>query len=137
MLDFSDARSLMEVIRDYYYERKRERSSTLAREYFGKGYSGVNAWSVAEFKGGQLSAGRIGWELLGSTTSADVSIDRYSLRHSGVLEMPLLYIHKSSINKRKVLLCSGRWQGQIRELAESRNIWTLTSILSRLISRPW
>jgi len=104
MLDFSDARSLMEVIRDFYNERKRKRASTLAREYFGKGYSGVNAWSVAEFKGGQLSAGRIGWELLGSTTSADVSIDRYSLRHSGVLEMPLLYIHKSSINKRKVLL---------------------------------
>jgi pimeloyl-ACP methyl ester carboxylesterase len=104
MLDFSDARSLMDVIRDYYNERKRERASTLAREYFGKGYGGVNAWSVAEFKGGQLPAGRIGWELLGSTTSADVSIDRYSLRHSGVLEMPLLYIHKSSINKRKVLL---------------------------------
>src|SRR5207302_9180303 len=40
MLDFSDARSLIEVIRDYYHERKRERASTLAREYFGKGYGG-------------------------------------------------------------------------------------------------
>ena len=32
MLDFSDARSLMEVIRDYYNERKRERGSTLAKK---------------------------------------------------------------------------------------------------------
>src|SRR5438477_13058862 len=41
MLDFIDAQSLMELIRDYYNERKEERASTLAQEYFGKGYSGV------------------------------------------------------------------------------------------------
>jgi hypothetical protein len=33
-----------------------------------------------------------------------VSIDRYMLRHSRLLEMPLLYIHKPAARKRKVLL---------------------------------
>src|SRR5258705_244979 len=52
MLDFSDARSLMELIRDYYNQHREERAHTLAREYFGKGYRGVSTWSVAESKGG-------------------------------------------------------------------------------------
>ena len=104
MLDFSDARSLMDVIQDYYNEQKQARASTLAREYFGKGYSGVKDWRVDEYKGVQPGTGRIDWQFLGNTISGGVSIDRYSLHHSGQLEIPLLYVHKSSTDKRKVLL---------------------------------
>ncbi len=104
MLDFSDARSLMDVIQDYYNEQKQARTSTLAREYFGKGYSGVKDWRVDEYKGVQPGTGRIDWQFLGNTISGGVSIDRYSLHHSGQLEIPLLYVHKSSTDKRKVLL---------------------------------
>jgi pimeloyl-ACP methyl ester carboxylesterase len=104
MLDFSDARSLVEVIQDFYKEQKQVRGSTLAREYFGNGYSGIKNWGVDEYKGVQSPPARIGWEFLGNTTSGGVSIDRYSLHHSGQLEMPLLHIHKSSADKRKVLL---------------------------------
>src|SRR5207237_2401838 len=37
-------------------------------------------------------------------SSGGVSIDRYMLRHSELLEMPLLHIHKSAADKRTVLL---------------------------------
>lgn len=105
MLDFQDARSLMDVIRDYYNEQKSTRSRiTVADEYFKHGYAGIKSWKVGEHKGSQPSAGRINWEFAGSTTFKDVMIDRYILHHSGQLQMPLLYIHKPSAKKREVLL---------------------------------
>jgi hypothetical protein len=94
----------MDVIRDYYNEQKTTRASTVAREYFGNGYSGIKSWKVGEHKGAQPATGWISWEFVGSTMFRDVSIDRYVLRHSGQLEMPLLHIHKTSAGKREVLL---------------------------------
>ena len=104
MLDFKDARSLMDVIRDYYHEQKGTRASTVAREYFANGYSGIKSWKVGEYKGAQPAAGWISWEFVGSTKFKDVLIDRYILRHSGQLEIPLLHIHKAIAGKRDVLL---------------------------------
>jgi pimeloyl-ACP methyl ester carboxylesterase len=104
MLEFGDARSLVELIRDYYNQQKRVRSSTLAREYFGNGYSGIKNWAVDHYQGVEPASGRIDWEFLGSTTTGGVSIDRYSLHHSGRLEIPLLYIHRLSVNQQKVVL---------------------------------
>jgi cephalosporin-C deacetylase-like acetyl esterase len=104
MLEFSNARSLMDVIREYYEEHKNAPVLTVAQEYFGKGYSGVKSWKVAEYKGAQPSQASIAWELTGSTAYKNVLIDRYVLRHSGPLEMPLLHIHKAGEGKRKLLL---------------------------------
>jgi cephalosporin-C deacetylase-like acetyl esterase len=104
MIEFSDARSLMDVIRDYYTEQKSARNSTIAHEYFGNGYSGIKSWKVAQYKGFPPASDWISWELLGSAKFKDVLIDRYILRHSGMLEMPLLYIRKSSAGKREALL---------------------------------
>jgi len=104
MLDFDDAQSLMDVIGKYYDEHKNAYAGTLAQNYFSDGYSGVNKWQVAEYTGIQPSKGLISWESLGSTTSGDVSIDRYLVRHSGQLEMPLLNIHKSGEGNRDLLL---------------------------------
>jgi pimeloyl-ACP methyl ester carboxylesterase len=104
MLEFSGARPLMDVIRDYYTEQKSARTSTIAHEYFGNGYSGIKSWKVEQFKGIAPASDSISWELAGSTKFRDVLIDRYVLRHSGMLEMPLLHIRRSSAAKRGALL---------------------------------
>jgi pimeloyl-ACP methyl ester carboxylesterase len=104
MLEFRDARSLMDVIRDYYTEQKGARTSSIAHEYFGKGYSGIKSWKVEQYEGAAPASDSISWELAGSTKFRDVLIDRYVLRHSGMLEMPLLHIRRSSPGKREGLL---------------------------------
>jgi pimeloyl-ACP methyl ester carboxylesterase len=104
MLDFDDAQSLMDVIGKYYDQHKNEHARTIGQNYFNDGYSGVRKWQVAEYAGVQPTSGLISWEPLGSTAAGKVSIDRYLLRHSGQLEMPLLYIHKSAEGKRDLLL---------------------------------
>ena len=100
---FRDARSLMDVIRDYFEEHK-SRRTTIAKEYFANGYSEIKSWSVGEHKGGETPAGTIHWKLVGSTRFKDVLIERYILHHSGQLEIPLLHFHKDTSAKRDVLL---------------------------------
>ena len=104
MLDYSDARSLMLVIREYYGERKTGPGRSLAKEYYGDKYSGVKDWHVTEHAGVPPGQEQITWEAMGSSRSEGVSIDRYRLRHSELLEMPLLHIHKSTADKRTFLL---------------------------------
>jgi pimeloyl-ACP methyl ester carboxylesterase len=104
MMDFDDAQSLMGVIGKYYDEHKNEHTGTIGQNYFNGGYSGVHKWQVAEYAGVQPAKGLISWEPLGSTAAGHVVIDRYLLRHSGRLEMPLLHIHKSAQGKRDLLL---------------------------------
>jgi pimeloyl-ACP methyl ester carboxylesterase len=103
MLEFQGARSLMDVIRDYYEERKSIRT-TLAKEYLAHGHSEIQSWKVGEYRGGETPAGSLNWELVGSTKFRDVLIDRYILHHSGPLEIPLLHFHKDAPGKRDVLL---------------------------------
>ncbi len=103
MVEFSDARSLMDVIRDYFEERKSRRTN-LAKEYFANGHSDIKGWKLTEYKGGGSPAQALNWELVGSSKFNDVLIDRYVLHHSGSLEIPLLHIHKNSSGKRDVLL---------------------------------
>ena len=45
MLDFEDARSLMDVIKDYYLEHKSQKGKSIAQLYRAGGYSNVNAWA--------------------------------------------------------------------------------------------
>jgi pimeloyl-ACP methyl ester carboxylesterase len=104
MMDFDDAQSLMGVIGKYYDEHKNEHTGTIGQNYFNGGYSGVHKWQVVEYAGVQPAKGLISWEPLGSTAAGHVAIDRYLLRHSGQLEMPLLHIHKSAQGKRDLLL---------------------------------
>src|SRR6266852_4964047 len=104
MLDYTDARSLMSVIREYYDEHKTGPGHSLAKEYYGDKYSGVKQWHVSEYAGVPPRKEQISWEAMGSSKSDGVSIDRYMLRHSELLEMPLLHIHKSAAGKRPFLL---------------------------------
>jgi hypothetical protein len=104
MLDYPDARTLMAVIRAYYDEHKTRPGHTLAKEYYGDRYSGVKEWRVIESAGVPPKQEQITWEAAGSSKSNGVTIDRYTLRHSKLLEMPLLHIHKSAAGKRPFLL---------------------------------
>jgi hypothetical protein len=115
MLEYPNARSLMDVIRDYFEEHKKGPAITLKRLYYSKFYSGINSWHVAEYQGTAPGQSEILWEQIGSTTSGDVSIDRYLLHHSRYLAMPLLHIHESSSDQRRVLL----WVGENGKVSAS------------------
>jgi len=104
MLDYSDAKSLMAVIREFYDEHKAAPKQTLAKAYYGGRYNGVGRWHVSEYSGGSAGEGQITWEAVGRSLSNGISIDRYMLRHSKLLEMPLLHIHKADAEKRPALL---------------------------------
>ena len=104
MLDFADARSLMDVIARYYQEHRPAHGVTLAQTYFGKGYPGIGTWRVVEYAGAEPAEGSLAWQFFGSAKSGETSIDRFLLHHSGSIEMPLLYIHQTSETKRPLLL---------------------------------
>ena len=112
MLDFPDARSLMDVIRDYYIEHRGRAPQTLRQLYFSDSYPNVRSWTVAEFQGAIPEREEIRWESRGSSTYQGVTIEKYLLHHSRYLELPLLYIHKGS-SRRPVLL----WLGENGKLS--------------------
>jgi hypothetical protein len=64
-------------------------------------------WAIAEFRGAAPAERQILWEMIGSTKVQDVSLDKYLLHHDKLLQMPLLFIHKDSPQKRDVLLWLG------------------------------
>ncbi|HYK40311.1 MAG TPA: acetylxylan esterase, partial [Candidatus Eremiobacteraceae bacterium] len=104
LLDYSDGRPLTEVIREYYEEHKSGSARTVTQEYYGDKYSGVKNWRVSEYAGVLPQAGEITWEAAGSSKFEEATIDRFLLRHSGQLEMPLLFIHKPGTGERKAAL---------------------------------
>jgi len=110
MVDQSDARSLMDEIRDYYEKHKPVKAATLSEHYKSHAASYMD-WTVSEFQGAPPAERQILWEMIGSTKVRDVSLDKYLLHHDKLLQMPLLFIHKDSIQKRDVLL----WLGDRRK----------------------
>jgi hypothetical protein len=107
MLDFEDARSLMDLIREYYTEHRNLPAKTLQQLYYSELYPGINSWPVAEFRGEVPGREEIRWEARGSSQFEDLTIERYSIHHSRYLELPLLYIHKTGGGPRPVLLWLG------------------------------
>jgi pimeloyl-ACP methyl ester carboxylesterase len=104
MLDEKDARSLMDVIRDYYEEHKSAPRKNLAAQYRDSKPAGIEKWTTLKFNGAPPAENQIAWEQEASTNAGEFQIDKYVLRHSKLLVMPLLYIHKSSGQQRDVLL---------------------------------
>jgi cephalosporin-C deacetylase-like acetyl esterase len=104
MLEFDNARVLTDVIRDYYEEHKGIPKRTVAQEYFGAGYGDIRSWKVAEYQGAAPEKNLVAWEAKGRTSYRNISVDRYVLHHSGMLEMPLLHIHKAWSGNQKLLL---------------------------------
>jgi len=107
MLEFDNARSLMDLIRDYYVEHRNKPAVELKQLYYSDLYPGIRSWSVSEYHGGIPAPGQVVWESVGSSQSGDVKIDRYLLRHSRYIELPLLYIHKEQRSQRVLI-----WLGE-------------------------
>lgn len=104
MLDFNDARSLMDEIRNYYVEHKSSGTQSLKELYYGENYPGISNWAVKEYKGGIQEQKVISWEILGNAKAGSISIDKYLLHHSGELAMPLLHIYRTAARSHKLLL---------------------------------
>jgi hypothetical protein len=75
--------------------------------YFSPLYPNIRGWNVAEFQGAIPGFTEIRWEKTGSSEFAGVTIDKYVLYHSRVLELPLLYMHKTSGPSQKTVLWLG------------------------------
>ena len=108
MLEFEDARSLMDVIREYYVQHKDLPTRTLSQLYYSDLYPRINSWFVAEFQGEIPGREEIRWEARGSSQFEGVTIDKYVLHHSRYLELPLLYFHKADGVQRQVVLWLGK-----------------------------
>jgi dienelactone hydrolase len=104
MLDFDDARSLMDVIGDYYKEHQTGSVQSIRQLYFGSNYSGIATWNISEYDGVAPAEHEIEWESAGASIFEDTSIDRYVLRHSRSLVMPVLHIHRTANQSRRWLL---------------------------------
>jgi pimeloyl-ACP methyl ester carboxylesterase len=105
MLDFEDAKPLLNEIRDYYAEHKSQPATTSVRQrYYGQAYTGVAKWNIAKYTDVVPAEKQIAWENTGNLEFEGVTIDRYVLHHSGNLVMPLLHIHRATNGHRLWLL---------------------------------
>lgn len=102
MLDYPNARSLMDEIHDYYEQHKSEPHQNL-KSYYESDFPGIRTRAVSEYAGLAPERNEIRWEMAGTSNLQDVIIDRYVLHHSHFLAMPLLWIHKHAEKQRPVL----------------------------------
>src|SRR5947209_7385858 len=66
VLEFSDAKSLMSVIKEYYDGHKAAPARTLAKHYYADKYNGVKDWHVSEYIGVPAAREQITWKAAGS-----------------------------------------------------------------------
>jgi dienelactone hydrolase len=83
-------RSLVEVIRDDARARRGGPRGSLADLYRAHAPAAPEA--------------ALAWERAGTTRAGDVTIDRYLVRHSGGLSLPLLHVHRPGAKAQRVLL---------------------------------
>jgi pimeloyl-ACP methyl ester carboxylesterase len=107
MLDFEDARSLMDVIRQYYLEHKNLPVQGLKQLYDADLHPRIDSWPVAEFQGAVPGRDEIRYEARGRSQFAGITIEKYLLHHSRYLELPLLYIHRTDGPPRPILVWVG------------------------------
>ena len=107
MLEEHGARSLLDVIREYYLQHKSTVHRTLPEEYRNASDRSIATWEVSIFNGAPPHDRQIVWESRGTTRTGGYLVDKYLLRYRRVLEMPLLFIHADSDKKREVLLWFG------------------------------
>jgi len=106
MLDYEDARSLMDEVRDYYHAHKTPPTNTIKQFYYSDLYPKISDWKVSEFRGEIPAENEILWRSAGSSDFEGVTIEKYILHHGRYLQMPLLYIHKTN-SRGPVLLWVG------------------------------
>lgn len=107
MLEFERARSLMDVIQEYYVRHESQPARTLKELYASELHPQVSSWTIAAFRGAISGGGEVQWEARGQSDFDGVTIEKYLLHHSRYLELPLLYFHKTSSSPRPVMLWFG------------------------------
>jgi hypothetical protein len=107
MLEEEGARPLLDVIREYYEQRKATPHRTLPEEYRSGSDRSIPTWGVEMFDGAPPHDRQIAWESRGTERVGGFLVEKYLLRYSKGLEMPLIFIHADSDEKRAVLLWFG------------------------------
>jgi hypothetical protein len=107
MLEEEGARKLLDVIREYYEQRKATAHRTLPEAYRSGGDPSIPTWGVEMFNGAPPRDRQIAWESRGTARVGGYLVEKYLLRYRKGLEMPLLFIHADSDEKRAVLLWFG------------------------------
>jgi cephalosporin-C deacetylase-like acetyl esterase len=102
--DFSDARSLMDVIREYYEEHRSQSGRRLKQEYLSDHHPEIEKWKIEPYVGIEHPEGAIAWQKANSVKTGPAVVEQYVLHHSGGLQMPLLYFHATAGEKRPSLL---------------------------------
>src|SRR6185503_2755320 len=92
MLEYENSRSMMDIIRDYYVQNKSAPAPTLRQLYTSGAYPGINTWQLTQYRGGIPRDQEMQWELVGSTSWHDVTIERFAIHHGRYLVLPLLRI---------------------------------------------
>ncbi|HSD29443.1 MAG TPA: acetylxylan esterase [Vicinamibacteria bacterium] len=88
-------RSLPELIRDFYRERRGQRVEDLDALYRAGGEPDRGAWPIVPYDGGPANR-RTTWEKAGTSKAGRLAIDRYVLRHDGALVLPLLHVRDTA-----------------------------------------
>lgn len=107
MLDFQDARSLMDEIREYYLAHRNMAAKSLKQLYDSDLHPKIDEWPVAEFQGAIPGRDEIRYEVRGRSQFEGITIEKYLLHHSRYLALPLLYFHKTEGPPRPILLWLG------------------------------
>ena len=132
-IDFSDAHSLMDAIKDYYEEHKGRVAGSLKKEYSGNRRPEIEKWRVTSYQSTEATEGTIVWQQANSVKDSSTVVDRYVLHHSGGLQMPLIYFHAASAEHRQSLLwfqengkaTAGDWTEVRRWLKEGYSVVSL------------
>jgi len=107
MLDFPDAKSLMDGIKEYFEQHKGTQTGNLKTLYDSPLHPSISSWNVVEHQGATSAANEIRWEFAGTSHFQLTTIDRYLLHHSRYLQIPLLWIHRDEQQRKPVLLWMG------------------------------
>lgn len=107
MVQKKDARSLLDLVREYYQGRKFASKHDLAAAYRSGERTRVTRSKVTEFAGQPARDDQILWERRGATRLGGIVVEKFLLHHSSELRMPLLFIHQDSNEKRDTLLWFG------------------------------
>jgi hypothetical protein len=98
-------RSLPEIVREHYLERRQRPGPDLAALYRGDGDSRIDEWSVGPHEGRPTRAPspRIAVEDRGASAVGDAVIERYLLHH-GSLALPVLHVRPRGPGAQRTLL---------------------------------
>jgi hypothetical protein len=125
-------RSLSEVIREYYRERRGRARVDLKSLYYGESYPGVREWPVVAYAG-SAPGPAIAWERTGGSAHDGTAIDRYLVHHSTRLAIPLLHVYRPGRRSDRLVLDVGLagkirpsdWLGVEAHLAAGREVVSL------------